>query len=579
VLISATAINHDRVTAEGARAIAAVHAVQPWWEGAPAPARAGESTERPIVDSPRARRLAREARDLARSTAHEARDVAHDFRDAAHEVRDAVRAARDAADLSAIPEAARANIRPIVAPFEGLAPVAAPGLASRVSRLGAELVRDARATVASALNAMQNTSITRSSRGQKNGTFTWSKDGDRIEISYSGDFEFTDDDTDVKSMSPGGSLKIREGGRFRADHIVELRADGSGAIERRYWEGRSEKPFDPDGRRWLATMLPRFIRQTGFAAEKRVARIMKHKGVDGVLAEISLIEGSWAKTVYFKELLKQPNIGNRVPQIFTTAGKEIDGDFELAGLLAANTSFINDEATRKAFLDAAQTIGGDFEMKKVLSAVLSKGQPSAASIAALLEASTNIGGDFELSSLLQEVVKLRPLDATTRAPFFAALATVGGAHERQQVLSAVMKREGQPADVLGNVLEATGQISGDFEASSLLVELAKNHPIEGALREPFFKSTATVQGSFERSRILQAVVDRPDVSEETLLAVIESAGKMSGHFERSQVLLRLARNHTLSRASRDAYIDAANGLGEFEQGQVLSALVRNERRR
>jgi len=44
------------------------------------------------------------------------------------------------------------------------------------------------------------------------------------------------------------------------------------------------------------------------------------------------------------------------------------------------------------------------------------------------------------------------------------------------------------------------------------------------------------------------------------------------------VLLTVASNHSLTRDARDAYIDASENLGDFEQGRVLSALVKNERR-
>jgi hypothetical protein len=83
-------------------------------------------------------------------------------------------------------------------------------------------------------------------------------------------------------------------------------ADASGTIRRRYWDGTSEKPFEPDGRGWLSQVLPRIIRQSGLGAPARVARILKAKGPSGVLAEITLIEGSWSKRVYFTELLKSP---------------------------------------------------------------------------------------------------------------------------------------------------------------------------------------------------------------------------------------------------------------------------------
>ena len=69
------------------------------------------------------------------------------------------------------------------------------------------------------------------------------------------------------------------------------------------------------------------------------------------------------------------------------------------------------------------------------------------------------------------------------------------------------------------------------------------------------------------------------MSEETVLAALRSTAGMGSSFEAGQVLLAVAATHPLSPAARDAYIDAAEKLGDFEQGKVLSALVRNERRR
>ena len=63
-----------------------------------------------------------------------------------------------------------------------------------------------------------------------------------------------------------------------------------------------------------------------------------------------------------------------------------------------------------------------------------------------------------------------------------------------------------------------------------------------------------------------------------LRQLLRSAQGISSNFERSQVLLAVASSHALTREARDAYIDAAEKLGDFEQGRVLSALVKNERR-
>jgi hypothetical protein len=423
-------------------------------------------------------------------------------------------------------------------------------------------------------------SVTRQTdRGRQSGTFTWSNDGERLEVKYRGEIAFTDDDTDVRSLTPGGSLRIKDGG-FLGGHTVEFTADSSGAITRRFWAGTSERPFEPEGRKWLAQVLPRFIRQTGIGAEGRVARILKAKGVPGVLAEISLITGSWAKRLYFTELLRTPLDSKTAQQVLAQAGREVDSDFELASLLISADRLLTDDATRGAYFEAARTIASDFEMRRVFSAALKKGAVSPALLAAMLQTSTSIASDFELASLLVEVVKGHALDGTTRGAFFTALGSVESDFERRRVLSAVMARPGaQPAETVAAVLESALGVDSDFESASLLVQVAKEQPIEGALRAPFFKAAAGIGSAHERGRVLRAVATRTDASDETILAVIQSARSMNGQFEIAQILLAVASARPLSREARDAYIDAADRLGEFEQGRVLSALVRNERRR
>ena len=168
---------------------------------------------------------------------------------------------------------------------------------------------------------------------QSHGTFSWSNDGERLDVKYDGEAEFTDDDTDVKRLSPDGLLRIKDGWMFPS-HTVEFTVDKNGNIIRRYWAGMSERPFDPEGRQWMAQVLPRFIRQTGIGAPARVRRILAAKGPAGVLAEIARIEGGYAKKIYFTELLKSATLDPAaVRQVLAQASREIGSDFELASLL------------------------------------------------------------------------------------------------------------------------------------------------------------------------------------------------------------------------------------------------------
>jgi beta-lactamase regulating signal transducer with metallopeptidase domain len=415
---------------------------------------------------------------------------------------------------------------------------------------------------------------------QTHRSFSWSNNGERLEVKYDGEAEFTDDDTDVKRLSPGGLLRIKDGWLFPS-HTVEFSLDGEGNIRRRFWAGMSERPFDPEGRQWIAAMLPRFIRQTGIGAPARVARILKAKGPAGVLQEIALIEGSYGKKLYFSELLKAPSLDPvGVRQVLAQAGREIDSDFELASLLIDSADrLMVDDQSRQAYFEASRSIDSDFEMRRVYSSALKRGSLAPAALGALLSASSKIESDFEQASLLIDVARSQALDGTTRPLFFSALGTVDSDFEHRRVLGALAARQNLAPETTAAMLGSAASVSSDFEAASFLVDVASHQPIEGLLRVPFFRAIDSIGSSFERARVLDVVAARPDASQETIVSALRAAASMDSGFERSKVLLTVAQSHRLEGSARDAYIDAAEKLGEFEQGKVLAALVRSERRK
>jgi len=476
-----------------------------------------------------------------------------------------------AASARAVEEGAHAMA---VAPAAAPLPAAVAEIESVASKADAgRVLGDAVASVAGALPRLSITPANQS------GNFTWSNGTEKLHVNYRGAIEFTDDDADVKRISPGGWLKIREEGRS-GSRTVEFRANASGALVRRYWAGNSEKPFEPEGREWLAKALPRFIRQTGLGAEGRVARILASNGVDGVLAEIALIEGSWARRVYYTELLKHDLDERSVEQILSRVGDDLASDFELATLLIGSADrLLVSEATRTAYFDATRTIGSDFELRRVHSAALRQGPVSPEVLAALLDASLTIQSDFEAASLLTQIAKLQPLDSRSVQLFVKALDGVQSDFEQRRALDTLVSTGNLSADDLPAVLESAASIGSDFEQASFLLTVLKHYSIEGAPTAPFFRAVDTAASPFERGRVLQALAKRSDPSPDTIVAILRATQAMRSGFESSRVLLAVAENHSLTGEARDLYIEVAGKLGDYEQGRALTALIRGERGR
>ena len=376
-------------------------------------------------------------------------------------------------------------------------------MATAGASLDATSAKLAASAAAMAEAADQASSVTKT--GKSSGNFVWSNNGEKLEVNYVGEFEFSDDDTDVAKMSPNGELRIRDGGWFGA-HTVEFKADSAGTITRRYWVGMSEKPFDTEGRQWLAQALPRFIRQTGFGAPARVARILKKDGPQGVLREISLISGSYGKRLYFTELLKTPLDPATARQVLVQAGKEIDSDYELATLLiGAADRLLVDDAARAAYFDAARSISSDYEARRVYSAALKRGPVAPPLLAGILDASRSIESDYEEASLLIQVAGLQPLDGAAAAAFFRALDAVSSDYERGRVLKELVRRPDASNETIAGVLRSVRGMGSDYEKSQVLVAVAGSRTLTLDARD-LYVDVASSLGDYEQGRALSALV-------------------------------------------------------------------------
>jgi beta-lactamase regulating signal transducer with metallopeptidase domain len=435
----------------------------------------------------------------------------------------------------------------------------------------AEIVAATPAVAAAAVNQSVSHQVRDST-----GSWIWSSNGEKLEVSYSGTFEFSDDDTDVRQISPGGYIKVSDGA-WLGRHSVEIRERG-GSLERRYFVNLSERPFEPDGHKWLQDHLPKFVRNTGIGAPARVARFLKSGGATAVMGEIGHIDSSYVKGIYFKELFKQATLTpEQYRQAMTQAGREMKSDYELATLLiSAAERLPSDDASRDAYFAAAAGISSDYELRRVYSTMLKKGPVSTQTLTGILEHSSTIDSDYELSELLRQIVQQQSLDDKNRAAFFRDVASIGSDYERHRVLSAVMERSTDGATAEAALVQAA-HMGSDNEAGTFLLEVLKRTSIEGA-RAPFFNVVAQVNSGYERGRVLMAVVKKPETSNETIREVLRAAKGMSG-YELSQVLIAVAGSRAITGDVRDAYLDAADKLSGYEQGQVMTALVKSERRK
>jgi hypothetical protein len=352
-------------------------------------------------------------------------------------------------------------------------------------------------------------------KGDKGGSWSMvrTEDGKTLKVQGKGRVEFTDDDSDLKSLEPGGRFYVETANGwfswFTASRF-EATAAKDGSIARTYTiDGKAVS--DAEGRKWLAAMLPELVRELAIGADTRVARILAKSGPEGVLTEIGRIKSGWGRHAYFVQLFEQaPLEPATLARSLQQAGQQLDSDFARAAVLKkAAERFALDDTSAAAYVDVSRRIQSDYEARHALAAALTRPGVSPAIAARLVKAAipqgaAGIESDFELAELLQQVPPALP--TASGQVYLDAVASIDSDFERKRVLSAMARRPGLDAPGVTAIADLTTAMRSDFERAEVLLALAQNQRLEGAAKETVLKAAERIGSDFERGRVLSALL-------------------------------------------------------------------------
>src|SRR5262245_1827912 len=219
----------------------------------------------------------------------------------------------------------------------------------------------------------------RNSISQRDNVWVWnrSENGNSLEMTVRGEVEFNDDYTEVRRITDGGSIEIREtrGGVRRR---LEIESGPGGGLSVSYLVNGQNRPYDAEAKAWFARVLDEAVTESGLNARPRAQKILKERGTGGLLDEISRFKSDHVKNLYFQELLRSGSLDARAAiRAIGLVSREMTSDRYKAQVLAGlPEQVMRDEAARVAFLQAARTIRSDHYRAQILLAGLKSGNPS-----------------------------------------------------------------------------------------------------------------------------------------------------------------------------------------------------------
>lgn len=179
------------------------------------------------------------------------------------------------------------------------------------------------------------------SNNGSNQNFVYQDDNKKLKVESNGKIAISNDGKSISSISPGGFLKI-EKTTFGNSRSITIKNDGS-ELQYEYKEGGRSKPFTPDGKAWLAEILPELMNSTTLGAEERVDRLYANGGAKAVLSQVDQMNGDFVKSRYLELLMKKNLSQAEISACIDKTISEIDSDhFQLEVYKSVKPNYFKD---------------------------------------------------------------------------------------------------------------------------------------------------------------------------------------------------------------------------------------------
>ncbi|MFQ5607210.1 MAG: M56 family metallopeptidase, partial [Candidatus Zixiibacteriota bacterium] len=410
-------------------------------------------------------------------------------------------------------------------------------------------------------------------------SYKWTDRGHRLDMRARGRIEFAEDDSDVSGLSDDGYLIIRE--RHRGDdREYEVSADGSGGLERVYYEDGRRAEIDDNAREWIGEMLARAIRNTGIGAEKRVGRILKSGGVDAVLDEIGLIESDHAMSIYYRALMgkSEMDVKQRI-RLLDHLSKELDSDYQRAEVLSEiDETWLENKEIRLAYVASVGRIDSDYEKRRALSPVISRTDLSPELRLSLLNIAREIDSDYERAELLGEIARSGLDESEVLDAYVIAIEDIDSDYEKRRVLAFITDRRDLSKETALAVLKMAQSISSDYERAELLLEMYRYSRDNDTLMQAYVDAIVDIDSDYEKRRVLDELTSNRKLNDDLALTVLGIAGSIDSDYERAELLTHMARFCTGNPKLIEVYLDALADLeSDYETRRVLEQLDLGEK--
>ncbi len=393
-------------------------------------------------------------------------------------------------------------------------------------------------------------------------------------IDFEGDFELSDDDEDIVSVSRGGYFEITRAA-FGSKRRVIIESDSRGNLTKEYFVGRERMDYEPEGREWLAEVLPDIVRSTTIGAESRVNRFYQKDGARGVMEEVERIDGDYLKSHYIGLLMEKDGLStDELVMVIEGAAQEVNSDHYLTEILKDNERvFFAEEATSKAFIEASEEVNSDHYRSQILKRVLTKTDVEGELLEAVLESAEEINSDHYLSEVLRETLEERDLTDELISKVIATASEINSDHYQSELFRDALELDQISDESYWEILEAAGDINSDHYKTELFKDLLERDLDDRTLSRMIDEIEDDISSDHYSNVLLVKIVSEQDLGKESTESFKLAVRSINSDHYASQIIIRAANEANLDDDLVASLLESAEEINsDHYMSQALIAL-------
>ncbi len=323
----------------------------------------------------------------------------------------------------------------------------------------------------------------------------------RVEVRYDGDIQFSDDETAITRISPGGFLEYWR----NSDHLM-AGINKQGVLEVDVArDGKNLDAASAEGREIIAKAIRNMI-SMGFDLDGRMDRIYRRGGYPALLSAVDSADGDYVRGRYIERVLIGDSVSAATVEAAVNRIRErVGSDYDKQRLLGMiDTVYLLNDSVCADYLAAVKGIHGDYEKSEALKHFL-VGTVPVRQYTGVLSAAATVGGNYEKTNVLKELID-QPL--AEGKPFDSLLQVVrqmNGDYEKEQLLKQILTKDIKTGDSWAGLIRTTTTLGGEYERSQVLIQIGTRLPKADSLRTIYMDAAKTVHGDNEYGQVVKAV--------------------------------------------------------------------------